>query len=134
MSTQAIISTVIGFFGFLISLGLTAGLIAFLRKPLKGILEKLVGDEDIAKKLMLFVFILIGLAGLVTALGAFYPAEHGFYLFNADKEVQFNVLIRYALFGLMDLLNRFASALQWSIVAIAIFFVGYSVRHGPAKK
>jgi len=117
----------IGLLGFILSLALTAGLIIFLRKPLAQLLGKLIDDETIAQKIILFVFALLALAGLYSAIGSFYPDRY-VNLFNIDNKFQVGEFFHLTLYGLLNLLSGFAEVIKWAVVAVAIFFVGYSLR------
>ena len=113
--------------GFIITLALTVSVIVFLRKPLAQLLGKLIGDADIAKKISLFIFALLALAGLYGAIGSLYPDKYS-TLFTIDNKFQFGELIHFALYGLLNLISGFVEVLKWAVVAVAIFFVGYSLR------
>ena len=129
-TTQDVVKGLIGLMGFLTALLITAAVIVLLRKPLAQLLGKLIGDETIAKKILLFVFALLTLAGLYTAIGSFYPNNYS-TLFIGDK-FQVGEFIHFALYGFLNLLSAFAEVFKWAVIAFAIFFVGYSVR-GAAK-
>ncbi len=133
-TTTDFVTTFIGLVGFVLSLAITAALIWLLRKPAAQLLEKLIGDAAIAQKIALFTFILIGLAGLYSAIGAFYPGRYGYSLFGADDKFQIAEFVRFGLLGLINLLGAYAEVLKWVIVAVAIFFVGYSLRGWGGKK
>jgi hypothetical protein len=129
-TTQDVVKGFIGIVGFLLSLGITAAVIMLLRKPLTQLLEKLIGDESIAKKILLFIFALLALAGLYSAIGAFYPDRFS-TLFSVDDKFQFGEFFHLALYGLLNLLSGFAEVLKWAVLVVAVFFVGYSL---TAKK
>ena len=126
-TTQDVAKGFIGLLGFVVSLALTAALIMFLRKPLAQLLGKLIDDETIAQKISLFVFVLLALAGLYSAIGSFYPDRYA-NLFSINNKFQVGEFFHLALYGLLNLLSGFAEVLKWAVVAVAIFFVGYSVR------
>jgi hypothetical protein len=126
-TTHDVVKGFIGIFGFLLSLAITAAVIFLLRKPLTQLLNKLIGEEDIAQKILLFVFTLLALAGLYSAIGAFYPDKYA-NLFSLDNKFQFGEFFHLALYGLLNLLGAFAEVLKWAVIAVAIFFVGYSFR------
>jgi hypothetical protein len=126
-TTQDVAKGFIGLLGFIISLALTAALIMLLRKPLAQLLGKLIDDETITQKISLFIFALLALAGLYSAIGAFYPDRYA-NLFNIDNKFQVGEFFHFALYGLLNLLSGYAEVLKWAVVAVAIFFVGYSVR------
>jgi hypothetical protein len=125
-TTQDVVKGFIGIVGFLLSLGITAAVIMLLRKPLTQLLEKLIGDESIAKKILLFIFALLALAGLYSAIGAFYPDRFS-TLFSVDDKFQFGEFFHLALYGLLNLLSGFAEVLKWAVLVVAVFFVGYSL-------
>jgi uncharacterized protein YhhL (DUF1145 family) len=125
-TTQDVAKGFIGLLGFIISLALTAVLIILLRKPLALLLGKLIDDETITQKISLFIFALLALAGLYSAIGAFYPDRYA-NLFNIDNKFQVGEFFHFALYGLLNLLSGFAEVLKWAVVAVAIFFVGYSI-------
>jgi len=129
-TTQDVVKGLIGLMGFLTALLITAAVIVLLRKPLAQLLGKLIGDETIAKKILLFIFALLALAGLYTAIGSFFP-KYDATLFIGDK-FQVGEFIQFALYGLLNLLSAFLDVLKWAVIAVAVFFVGYSVR-GAAK-
>jgi len=126
-TTQDVVKGFIGLLGFIASLALTAALIMVLRKPLAQLLGKLIDDEAIAQKISLFVFVLLALAGLYSAIGSFYPDRYA-NLFSIDDKFQIGEFLHFALYGLLNLLSGFAEVLKWAVVAVAIFFVGYSLR------
>jgi hypothetical protein len=126
-TTQDVVKGFIGVLGFILCLAITAALIFFLRKPLAQLIGKLISDEEVAKKLALFITILLGLAGLYSAVGALYPDNYG-ALFTLDDKFRFGQLIHLALFGLLDLLRAFAGVLQWAVLVVAVFFVGFAVK------
>jgi hypothetical protein len=126
-TTQDVAKGFIGLLGFIISLALTAVLIILLRKPLALLLGKLIDDETITQKISLFIFALLALAGFYSAIGAFYPDRYA-NLFNIDNKFQVGEFFHFALYGLLNLLSGFAEVLKWAVVAVAIFFVGYSIR------
>jgi hypothetical protein len=126
-TTTDVVEGFLGVLGFILSLAITAAVIVLLRKPLTQLLDKLIGDQDIAKKIFLFVSALLALAGLYSAIGSFYPDRYA-NLFSIDNKFQVGEFFHFALYGLLNLLSGFAEVLKWAVVAIAIFFVGYSVR------
>ncbi len=126
-TTQDVVKGFIGILGFILSLVITAAIIFLLRKPLGQILQKLIGDEGIANKLLLFIFALLVLAGLYSAIGSFYPDKYS-NIFSINNKFQVGEFFHFALYGLLNLLSAFAEVLKWAVVAIAIFFVGYSLR------
>lgn len=130
-TTQEVIKVFISLFGFVIILAITVALIIFLRKPLAQILGKLITDDAIAKKIGLFIFILLALAGLYNAIGSFFPDRY-VNLYSIDSKFQFGEFLHFGLYGLLNLLNGFAEVLKWAVIAVAIFFVGYSI-HGASK-
>src|SRR3972149_2185334 len=119
-TTQDALKGFIGIFGFLLSLAITAAVIMLLRKPLSQLFNKLIGEEDIAQKVLLFVFALVALAGLYSAIGAFYPDKYS-NLFSIDNKFQFGEFFHLALYGLLNLLSAFAEVLKWAVIAVAIF-------------
>jgi hypothetical protein len=126
-TTTDVVKGFIGILGFVISLALTAAAIMFLRKPLAQLLGKLIDDETIAQKISLFIFVLLALAGLYSAIGSFYPDRYA-NLFSIDNKFQVGEFFHFALYGLLNLLSGYAEVLKWAVVAVAVFFVGYSVR------
>ena len=101
----------VGFLGFVLSLAIAAGLIVWLRKPLKDLLLRLVEDETIAAAGALFVAILIGLYGLSTAF-TFIREAHVTQLFGT----------------LFTMLDQMAGVIQWVIYIAALLFIGWSIR------
>jgi hypothetical protein len=126
-TTQDVVKGFIGILGFIISLAIAGAVIMFLRKPLTQLAGKLIGDEAIAQKISIFVFALLALAGLYSAIGALYPDKYA-NLFSIDNKFQVGEFFHFALYGLLNLLSAFAEVLKWAVIAVAIFFVGYSLR------
>jgi hypothetical protein len=126
-TTQDVVKGFVGLIGFLLSLIITAAVIVLLRKPLTQLLDKLIGDEAITKKIALLVFALLALAGLYSAIGSFYSDKY-ISMFSITDKFQVGEFLHFALYGLLNLLSGFAEVLKWAVIAIAIFFVGYSVR------
>lgn len=126
-TTSDVVKGFVGVLGFILSLAITAAVIMLLRKPLTQLLNKLIGDEAITKNIILLVFALLVLAGLYAAIGSFYPDKYA-NLFNIEDKFQVGEFFHLALYGLLNLLSSFAEVLKWAVIAIAIFFVGYSVR------
>jgi len=126
-TTHDVVKGFIGILGFLLSLAITVAVIMVLRKPLTELLSKLIGDEAIAQKVLFFIFALLALAGLYSAIGAFYPDKYS-NLFSVNDKFQVGEFFHLALYGLLNLFSAFAEVFKWAIVAVAIFFVGYSLR------
>ena len=101
----------VGIVGFLLALAIAAGLIFWLRKPLKDLLQRLVDDETIASAGALFVAVLIGLYGLTTA-------------FEFIQETHINRLFS----NLFGMLNQMAGVIQWVVYIAALLFIGWSIR------
>jgi hypothetical protein len=135
MSTEQILTTIIGLVGFVLTLALTVAAVLLLRKPLAKALEYLFKDEMVAKYGSRVILIFLGLAGLTAAFGSFYPASHGAALFIGD-EFQLGEFTRYMFTGLLDLLGSFAEVIRWALYIGALFFIGFAVRswRGPEKK
>lgn len=125
------ITLVLGFFGFIVTIALTVGVIILLRKPLATFLSRLINDETVIKYAVLFISILIGLVGLRAAFEAFFPGQGTVVL---GDNVQFGSIMRFIVDGLVNLLNGYVDIIQWAVYPIALLFIGFSLRGWKGPK
>jgi hypothetical protein len=111
MFGSTFLTLIIGFIGVVLAVGITVGVVLWIRRPLKKLLSRLIADEHIVDVGATFVQILLALRGLSVALG---------YIEQP--------LLSEVLSGLTRLLNALADDVQWAAWISALLFIGFSLR------
>ncbi len=105
------VSGLIGVLGFLLAAGAAVAVIYLIRRPLKEFLERLLGDEVVARAGTTFVLILLGLRGVTAAFGFIRQPN-----------------LREFVDGVLGMLSGMADEVQWVIWIGALLFIGYAIR------
>ncbi|MBN2146780.1 MAG: hypothetical protein JW726_05305 [Anaerolineales bacterium] len=133
MESEQIVNFILGIIGFILTVAITFGIIALLRKPLAKALEYLYEDKTVSKYASLVILALLGFVGLGSALQAFSPDDYGVTLFIGNS-FQFGELLSYMTDGLINLFDGFIEVMRWSIYIGVLLFIGFAIRKKVEKQ
>ena len=119
LNWRDILDAAIKVIGFILSVGISVGVIYYVHRTMSRLLQRLIGDEIIARGLTSLGVILLALQGAKAALR---------YITQND--------LRYLHSGLMDLLLGMAGVVQWLALIAVLLFVAYTLRgwRGPTDR
>jgi len=117
MSTQEIIHILIDIFAVILVIAIAVGVIFLVRKPLKGFLAQMIGDEKLAHMALVFVLILLGLEGLRVVVNFIIQPE-----------------LRDLLGGISSIASGLAGVIQWIVYIGVLFFIAYSIQQKSKSK
>ncbi len=119
MGWPNVLNALVKVIGFIMVVLVSAGVIWVVYRAFAKLLNRLIGDETVARALTVLGMILLGLKGLIAALSYITQPE-----------------LRYLHTGLTDLLSGMAGVVQWMVLIAVILFVGYALQgyRGPAEE